>query len=184
LKTSIKVWHLEITGTGTAEKPAGIPRPYALREAKVALPEVSRFLYVTVGGRWRWYLRKDWTWDQWKTWLDRKEIHTWIAYLDGTPLGYFELESQPRATTEIQYFGLIPCFIGQGYGKLLLEDAIEKAWQLGGKRVWLHTCSLDHPRALDNYLARGFKVFKEESVKDDVPDAPLQPWQNADKPFD
>ena len=63
----------------------------------------------------------------------------------------------------------------------LLEDAIANAWRLGGRRVWLHTCSLDHPQALNNYLARGFKVFHEETVIDDLPDTPIQPWIGANK---
>ena len=65
---------------------------------------------------------------------------------------------------EIAYFGLLPEFIGKGYGKALLQDAIGKAWQAGGNRVWLHTCTLDHLQALNNYLARGFKVFKKRNM--------------------
>ena len=67
------------------------------------------------------------------------------------------------------------------FRKNLLEDAIARAWVGGGKRVWLHTCTLDHPKALSNYLARGFEVFKEEDLEDEVPDGPVQPWPGANK---
>ncbi len=178
--STVKVWHLEMTAP---PPPPGGARPYQLRRASVILPELNRFLYMAVGGPCRWYMRKDWNWHQWRSWLARDEIETWIAYFDGTPIGYFELEAQAAGTAEILYFGLITEFIGQGYGKLLLEDAIDRAWQPGRRRVWLHTCSLDHPRALDNYVARGFRVFKEEQIREEIPDSALQPWQGADKPL-
>ena len=76
---------------------------------------------------------------------------------------------------------MIPEFIGRGHGKALLQDAITKAWEFGGNRVWLHTCSLDHPQALSNYLARGFRVFKTESVYDEIPVDGIQPRDGADK---
>ena len=93
----------------------------------------------------------------------------------------FELKNQRDGNVEIAYFGLIGEFIGRGFGKNLLEDAIRTAWTQGGKRVWLHTCTLDHPQALTNYLARGFKVFKEEEFEDNIPDEKIQPWPQAQK---
>ena len=62
----------------------------------------------------------------------------------------------------IQLFGLLPEFSGKGLGKWLLVEAVERAWSLGASRVWLHTCTLDSPAALPNYLARGFKPFRTE----------------------
>ena len=92
--------------------------------------------------------------------MDRPQLATWLAYLHGTPAGYFELETQPDDSVEIAYFGLLPQFIGQGIGGVLLTRAIESAWQMGAERVWVHTCSLDHPQALKNYQARGLQIFK------------------------
>jgi GNAT superfamily N-acetyltransferase len=76
--------------------------------------------------------------------------------------GYFELRQHQDRSVEIAYFGLLPAFIGRGWGKYLLTRAVESAWQLGTDRVWLHTCTLDHPAALSNYLKRGFRPFREE----------------------
>ncbi len=178
-QVSIHVWHLEMT-----TRPESVPdssKRYTLRKTETPVPELNRFLYATVGAPWKWYMRLDWSWQQWLDYLSKPGIETWIAYQGATPIGYFELEQQPLATAEIAYFGLLPEFVGQGLGGILLEDAIEKAWQPGRDRVWLHTCSLDHPNALPNYLSRGFRVFKEEDFEDSIPSGPLQPWPGANK---
>jgi GNAT superfamily N-acetyltransferase len=181
MRKHIHVWHLEITERHTIPGEE-LPRRYSLQRLDARMPELLRFLYITVGAPWWWYMRLGW---KYRDWLDRMEdgrVEFWVAYADGAPAGYFELEAQPNHSVEICYFGLVPEFIGQGHGKALLADAIEKAWHLGAKRVWLHTCSLDHPNALPNYLKRGFAVFKEEDVVDNVPDDPIQPWAGAGKP--
>lgn len=187
-KIAIHVWHLQMTTrpeNGVASTINDTSARYELRKCGTPLPELNRFLYATVGGPWKWYMRLNWNWQQWSDYLDRPEIHTWIAFQDATPIGYFELEQRQIANeteTEIVYFGLIPQFVGQGLGKLLLEDAISKAWSLASSRIWLHTCSLDHDSALPNYLNRGFKIFREEDFVDSVPTDTLEPWPGALKP--
>jgi len=89
----------------------------------------------------------------------------------GSPAGYFELERHSDGSVEVAYFGLLPEFIGRGLGKHLLTVAVETAWSLDARRVWLHTCTLDDPAALPNYQARGFRPFKEEVYETDVPSA-------------
>jgi ribosomal protein S18 acetylase RimI-like enzyme len=176
----IQVWHIEMLDPLNM-KDEVIEKNYDLRTTDQALPELNRFLYITVGAPWKWYMRVAWTYKQWQDYLTNPNIHTWVAYRDATPIGYFELELQPGKEVEIAYFGLLPEFIGKGHGKALLQDAVRKAWELGGNRVWLHTCSLDHPQALSNYLTRGFKVFKEEEFFDNIPADPIQPWEEARK---
>ncbi|HIG42765.1 MAG: GNAT family N-acetyltransferase [bacterium] len=183
MKTKVHVWHLEMTEQlPVAELPNPERRHYELRKVDTALPEFNRFLYLAVGADWQWHMRLGWTYADWQKFLTEPNTETWVAYDQGTPLGYFELQEQGLGSAEICYFGLLPEFIGQGYGRCLLEDAISKAWAIGGKRVWLHTCTLDHPQALPNYLARGFSVFDEEDFDDDLPDEPIQPWLEANKP--
>ena len=81
-------------------------------------------------------------------------------------LGFFELLHNPELKeTEISYFGLLEEYIGKGIGGYALTEAIRKAFEKNIKRVWLHTCTLDHPNALKNYLARGMTVFKKENIK-------------------
>ena len=85
-------------------------------------------------------------------------------------------------TVQIAYFGLLPEFIGKGKGSRLLMDAIEKAWETAEDGIWLHTCDLDHPAALPNYLSRGFSIAREGVFEDSVPIEKLQPWPDANKP--
>ena len=80
---------------------------------------------------------------------------------------------------ELAYFGLMPRFVGLGLGGVLLSAAVARAWDMGAARVWVHTCDLDHPRALPNYQARGFRVFKVEQQVEELPDVRLEPWPGA-----
>ena len=79
--------------------------------------------------------------------------------------GFFELIYNPELEeTEISYFGLLEEYIGKGIGGYALSVAIEKSFEKQIKRVWLHTCTLDHPNALKNYIARGMTVYKRENI--------------------
>lgn len=172
MRTRIVTHHLEMTDAGALRPPAEGPAEVELRRAEVACPELNRFLYAAVGGDWYWVDRLDWTYRRWMDYLARPEIETWVAYVSGTPSGYFELEMQAGSNVEIAYLGLLPQFVGQRLGGGLLTAAIRRAWEMGAARVWVHTCSLDHPAALQNYLARGFRVFKEEISFKDLPESP------------
>ena len=94
--------------------------------------------------------------------LARSDVHVWTARVGRRVAGFFELVEDADGGVEIAYFGLLPAFIGQGLGGALLARAVEEAWRLGSRRVWLHTCSLDAPQALPNYIARGFRVERTE----------------------
>jgi len=140
---------------------------------------LNRFLYTAAGGDWFWVDRLGWSYDEWMAWLDRPEVETWVLHSCGTPAGYFELEMQLGSSVEVAYLGLLPPFVGKGLGVGLLSAAVGRAWELGAARVWLHTCTLDHPRALEMYQERGFRVFKEEHVCQDLPDDTPGPWPNS-----
>ena len=118
-----------------------------------------RFLYSEVGRDYRWRDRLI---------ISEQELHEAIAkpgvsihvlYAQGVPAGYIEL-AQTGDSTEVAYFGLRSEFHGNGYGKHLLSYGIAQAWAGGAKRVWVHTCNLDGPHALSNYLKRGLKVYE------------------------
>lgn len=161
-------------------RPAGTP--FDLVRAEIPCPELNRFLYTAVGSDWVWYGRLPWSRARWLAWLGRPEVETWVAYVSGTPAGYFELERQDAGQVEIVYFGLLPAFAGRGLGGALLTAAIRRAWEPGASRVWVHTCDLDHPRALRNYEARGFRVYRTEEAYEEIPDGPLEPWPGASAP--
>jgi GNAT superfamily N-acetyltransferase len=124
--------------------------------------DLFRFLYVEVGRNYHWIDRLPWTDEQIAEYLQRAENSLWLLTYNGEPAGYFELHKCEDGSIELAYFGLLGNFIGRGLGKHLLSRATEQAWTEGANRVWLHTCTLDDPAALPNYLKRGFKPFKTE----------------------
>lgn len=166
----VETTYLEMKSAARAVPFTGEPRLEICR-AEVPCPELNRFLYAAVGSQWWWYGRLGWGRERWRAWVDRPELETWLGYRSGTPVGYFELEVQPGPEVELVYFGLLPSFIGLGLGPELLAAAVERAWDLAPERVWLHTCSLDHPRALATYRARGFEIYKSELKVEPLPDA-------------
>ena len=93
----------------------------------------------------------------------RNELH--VLHVDGTPAGFAELDRRQPDEIELVQFGLMPDFIGQGLGRWFLRWTIDKAWSYEPRRFWLHTCSLDHPAALPNYMKAGFVLFKQEAIR-------------------
>jgi GNAT superfamily N-acetyltransferase len=130
--------------------------------------KLNRRFYREVGADWNWTDRRDWTDDEWEEYAQQPGLDTCVAHVGEKEIGYFELDRQSGANVEIAYFGLLPAAIGRGLGRQMLVAAIERAWQLGAARVWVHTCTLDHPQALANYLARGMQLYKQESFWQDV----------------
>ena len=128
-------------------------------------PALWRRLYTEVGRDYHWVDRLPWTDDDIRRYLADPALELWILYEADDVAGYFELRRHDDGAVEIAYFGLLPAFTGRGLGKYMLTGAVERAWDRGANRVWLHTSSLDHSSALSNYLARGFSVFKQETYE-------------------
>ena len=179
MQVEVTTYYLEMTDRSELRPKRVYNERLAIKQAHVPLPELNRFLYTAVGGEWYWLDRLSWTYQQWLDWLDRPAVETWVAYVSGTPAGYFELEVQAEGNVELVYFGLLPRFIGQGLGAHVLTSAIVRAWNMGASRVWVHTCTLDHPSALANYYARGFRMYREETHTQALPEHPPGPWPGA-----
>lgn len=147
-------------------RPAGVtgPEPHIERLARCPI-DLFRSLYREVGRAYRWTDRLDWSDADIQRYLDSPDVSVWLLKWQESPAGYFELRGHEDGSVEIAYFGLLPDYIGRGWGKYLLTRAVVEAWTLGAKRVWLHTCTLDHPSALPNYLKRGFRPFREEEYE-------------------
>jgi GNAT superfamily N-acetyltransferase len=141
----------------------------------------NRDMYFKVGGKWKWVDKRPWTDEQWTDYARDSNLRTFALYFDDELAGYYELRrnrtslqaktvraglalAATEQEVEIAYFGLLPEIIGCGLGGALLISAIENAWSWSPtpSRVWLHTCNRDHPHALANYQARGFKIYKVE----------------------
>ena len=174
MRTKKITYYLEMTDPSQLRPSRVAASDVEIKRTEIASPEFNRFFYMAVGGDWYWVDRLPWTYDQWLQYLNRPGHETWVLYVSGTPAGYCELQGE--ADVEIASFGLLPRFVGKGLGGHLLTEAIRRAWQKEAARVWLHTSSFDHPRALANYRARGFRIFKEETSYKELPDRPLGCW--------
>ena len=133
--------------------------------------EQYRRLYRDVGGKWHWVDRSFWSDDRLAAHLASPDTLVCECVADETSAGFFELNRHDDGSVEVAYFGLLEWAMGRGFGKALLTRAAEEAWSLGATRVWLHTCTLDSPRALPNYRARGFREMKTDVISVDVSDA-------------
>ncbi|MGZ8493500.1 MAG: GNAT family N-acetyltransferase [Gemmatirosa sp.] len=147
--------------------PDGPPRTRVVLRAPCAVTEY-RGLYDAVGRAYRWRDRLAWSDARLADWLARPDVavHVLEVRTDASdawrPAGYAELARHPAGDVEIVYFGLVAEAQGRGWGRALLTHAVDAAWAMGATRVWLHTCTLDGPAALPNYLARGFRPVREE----------------------
>ena len=127
--------------------------------------QLNKFFYKQVGKKYRWIDRLSWTDEKWINFISNKNLETYVISESEDLIGFFELLYNPDLKeTEISYFGLLEEYIGKGIGGYALSEAIKKAFEKNIKRVWLHTCTLDHPNALKNYIARGMKVFRKENI--------------------
>ena len=127
-----------------------------------------RFFYDTVGDQWHWSSRKKMTDAEIAAILNDPKVEMHVLYCDGVPAGFAELDQRKEGEIEIVQFGLLPDFIGKGLGNYFLHWTLDKAWGYQPKRVWLHTCTLDHPSALPNYLKAGFVMYKEEVAQKEI----------------
>ncbi len=132
--------------------------------------EVAARFYADVGNAYYWVDRAEWTADQWDDELRQPGSELWILRVGGAEAGYVQLTQPSPRTREILYLGLLPGFEGQGLGAHLLTKAIERAWATGADRVLVNTCTLDHPAALNNYLARGFEVVRKRTERRTLPE--------------
>ena len=127
--------------------------------------QLNKFFYKQVGKKHRWIDRLSWTDEKWINFISNKNLETYVISELEDLIGFFELLYNPNLNeTEISYFGLLEEYIGKGIGGYALSEAIKKSFEKNIKRVWLHTCTLDHPNALKNYIARGMRVFRKENI--------------------
>ena len=127
--------------------------------------QLNKFFYKQVGKKHRWIDRLSWTDGKWINYISNKNLETYIISESDELVGFFELLYNPELKeTEISYFGLLEEYIGKGIGGYALSVAIKKSFEKNIRRVWLHTCTFDHPNALKNYIARGMTVFKKENI--------------------
>ena len=127
--------------------------------------QLNKFFYKNIGKKHKWTDRLVWTEAQWIDYVSNKKIKTYILKYQNYLAGYFELIfHSDEKEVEIAYFGLLEEFQNKKLGSYLLSQAIKKSFNSKVNRVWVHTCSLDHKNALKNYIARGMRIFKSETI--------------------
>lgn len=156
------------------EQPPARPLPaplgkLALMRAEACSVPFYRYLYDTVGEKWVWFTRREWSDAALAAEIQKPTTEIFVLYLGGVPAGYFELDAEQPRETLLSYFGLMPDFIGRRLGPFLLNAAIEQAWSRPIERFWVHTCTFDHPRALPLYQRAGFVVYARRQVSFDDP---------------
>ena len=128
--------------------------------------QLNKFFYKKIGKKHHWNDRLVWTDNNWISYVSNKNVKTYILKDFNNLVGYFELIlHEKEKEVEIAYFGILENYFGRGLGGFLLSQSIRKSFLLNVKRIWLHTCSLDHKNALKNYLSRGLTVFKTEILR-------------------
>ena len=128
--------------------------------------QLNKFFYKNIGKNHRWIDRLVWSEKKWIDYVSNKNVKTYVFKNKEDLVGFFELIfHSEKQEVEIAYFGLLEEFQNKKLGSYLLTESIKNSFKESVNRVWLHTCSLDHKNALNNYIARGMKIYKTETVK-------------------
>ncbi len=162
------ITYLQMTAAPVAPPPMTPMGPMALMRAEKPTLAFYRFLYNTIGNDHTWWERRVMPDDQLLAAIQAENVDVFVLYVGGVPAGYFELTAYENGKEiDLAYFGLMPEFIGQGYGAYLLRVAIDEAWSRHPARIIVNTCNLDHPNALQNYQRAGFEVYaqKKRTIK-------------------
>jgi len=126
---------------------------------------LNKFFYKQIGKNYQWIDRLGWTDKNWISYVSNYNVHTFILKNNDDMAGYFELiHHKDKSEIEIAYFGLLKEYFGKKLGGFMLCEAIKKSFSLKVKRIWVHTCSLDHKNALKNYISRGMKIYNTETL--------------------
>ena len=146
----------------------GVKKPLESYSVELVDPRdflLNKFFYKNIGKNCQWVDRLIWTDKKWMDYISDEKIFTYILKDKNEIAGYFELSFEKNSKeAEIIYFGILEEYFGKRLGGYLLSEAIKQSFAFGSLRVWVHTCSLDHKNALNNYLSRGMKIFRSETL--------------------
>ena len=157
--------YLEINSIKDFKETSNFPKNYSINLVDPFDFQLNKFFYKNIGKNHHWVDRLVWTEKQWINYVSDKNVKTYVLKNEKDLAGYFELIlHQEKDEVEIAYLGLLKEYQNKKLGSYLLSAAIKNSFLNNPKRVWVHTCSLDHKNALSNYVARGMKVFKTETI--------------------
>ncbi len=154
-------------------KIASLVQPHhkvAILRAEKPTIHFYRYLYNTVGDPYSWVSRKILSDEDLIAIIHHDKVDIFVLYVDGVPAGFCEIDWRNRPRADISFFGLIPEFIGEGFGAFFLQSIIRLIWAQEPDRVTIETCTLDHPKALPLYQRMGFEPYAQESRTLTIPD--------------
>jgi len=149
-------------------RPVILPSGVEVHRATAPTVSFYRYLYDTIGEDWTWTGRRLMDDETLIANIHNPNVEVNVLWVDGVPAGLMELDRGSMPDMQLLYFGLIPDFVGKGYGRFALDWAIDRAWFFGPKRFWVHTCDLDHPNALSVYQKTGFALYGHGTHQDPV----------------
>ena len=162
----VKRNYLEINSLQNLNEVSQPSAEYSLKLLDPINFQLNKFFYKNIGQKHKWVDRLVWTESQWINYLTNKKVKTFVLKYKDDLAGFFELIfHNENKEVEIAYFGLLEEYQNKKLGSFLLYEAIRKSFVGNISRVWVHTCTLDHKNALNNYIARGMKIFKSEIIK-------------------
>lgn len=165
MKKEIERNYLEINSLEDLNETNILSEDYSIKLVEPRDFQLNKFFYKNVGKNHHWIDRLIWTDQQWSNYTSDNKVKTYILKNKDDLAGYFELIShKDKKEVEIAYLGLLEEYYNKKLGSYLLSAAIRNSFSDKIKRVWVHTCSLDHQNALNNYLSRGMKIFKKETI--------------------
>ena len=157
--------YLEISSLSDLNDSNPLSKDYSIKLVQPIDFQLNKFFYKNVGKKHNWVDRLIWTEKQWIEYTTNEKVKTFILKNNNDLAGYFELIiHKDKNEVEIAYLGLLEEYQNKKLGSYLLSAAIRNSFSDKTKRVWVHTCSLDHQNALNNYLSRGMKIFKKETI--------------------
>jgi ribosomal protein S18 acetylase RimI-like enzyme len=158
--------YLEINSIEDLNKVTDPQEEYSLSLLEPQNFQLNKFFYKNIGKKHKWIDRLVWTENQWIDYVSSEKVKTYVLKYKDDLAGFFELIfHSEKNEVEIAYFGILEEFQNKKLGSYLLSQAIQKSFKRDINRVWVHTCSLDHKNALNNYIARGMKIFKTETIR-------------------
>lgn len=165
MSKSVERNYLEIHSIDELKESVKIYKDYSIKLLEPENFQLNKFFYKNVGKKHHWVDRLVWTDKEWIQYVSDKKVRTYVLKNNNDLAGYFELIfHRDKNEIEIAYLGLLEEYQNKNLGSFLLTVAIKNSFLEKVKRVWVHTCSLDHKNALNNYISRGMKIFKKEKI--------------------
>ena len=161
----VKRNYLEITSLKDLNQGSKPSKDYSLKLLDPINFQLNKFFYKNIGNKHKWVDRLIWNEEQWINYVSSENVNTYILKCKDDLVGFFELiYHQEKKEVEIAYLGILEEYHNKKLGSYLLSEAIKESFKNKINRTWVHTCTLDHKNALNNYMMRGMKIFKTEII--------------------